>query len=54
MKEKNELENPQKEPITVEQKLRQKKMLIYPLMVIVFGLCIWYIFSPSKDRKSHV
>ena len=47
----NEVDNPQKEPLTVEQKLRQKKMLIYPLMFIVFGLCIWYIFSPSKSEK---
>ena len=51
MKETNEADNPQKEPLTIEQKLRQKKMLIYPLMVIVFGLCIWYIFSPSKSEK---
>jgi len=51
MKETNEAGNPQKEPLTVEQKLRQKKMLIYPLMFIVFGLCIWYIFSPSKSEK---
>jgi cobalamin synthase len=51
MKEMNESDNTQKEPLTVEQKLRQKKMLIYPLMVIVFGLCIWYIFSPSKSEK---
>jgi conjugative transposon TraM protein len=51
MKETNETDKPQKEPLTVEQKLRQKKMLIYPLMVIVFGLCIWYIFSPSKSEK---
>lgn len=51
MKETNEVDKPQKEPLTVEQKLRQKKMLIYPLMFIVFGLCIWYIFSPSKSEK---
>lgn len=51
MKETNEADKPQKEPLTIEQKLRQKKMLIYPLMFIVFGLCIWYIFSPSKSEK---
>lgn len=51
MKETNETDKPQKEPLTVEQKLRQKKMLIYPLMFTVFGLCIWYIFSPSKSEK---
>ncbi|WP_291124960.1 conjugative transposon protein TraM [Flavobacterium sp. UBA6031] len=52
MKVTNETDNTQKEPLTVEQKLRQKKMLIYPLMFIVFGLCIWYIFSPSKSEKA--
>jgi conjugative transposon TraM protein len=51
MKETNEADNLQKEPLTVEQKLRQKKMLIYPLMFIFFGLSIWYIFSPSKSEK---
>jgi conjugative transposon TraM protein len=51
MKETNEVVKPQKEPLTVEQKLRQKKMLIFPLMFIVFGLCIWYIFSPSKSEN---
>jgi len=52
MKENKELDNPQKEPLTVEQKLRQKKMLIFPLMFIIFGLCMWYIFSPSKSEKT--
>jgi len=51
MKKKNKTGNSEKETLTVEQKLRQKKMLIYPLMFIVFGLCIWYIFSPSKSEK---
>jgi len=51
MKENKELDKPQKEPLTVEQKLRQKKMLVFPLMFIVFGLCMWYIFSPSKSEK---
>lgn len=50
MKETNEADNLQKNPLTVEQKLRQKKMLIYPLLFIVFGLSIWYIFSPSKSE----
>lgn len=27
-------------------------MLIFPLMFIVFGLCMWYIFSPSKSEKA--
>ena len=52
MKENKAFDNPQKEPITAEQKLRQKKMLVFPLMFIVFGLCMWYIFSPSKSEKT--
>src|ERR1035437_2830239 len=52
MKETNEGDKPQKEPLTVEQNLRQKKMLIFPLMFIIFGLCLWYIFSPSKSEKA--
>jgi len=51
MKETKQGERPQKEPLTVEQKLRQKKMLIFPLMFIIFGLIIWFIFSPSKSEK---
>ena len=51
MKETNEGDKPQKEPLTIEQKIRQKKMLIFPLMFIIFGLCMWYIFSPSKSEK---
>ncbi|MDD5053175.1 MAG: conjugative transposon protein TraM [Sulfuricurvum sp.] len=51
MKETNEGDKPQKELLTVEQKLRQKKMLIFPLMFIIFGLIMWYIFSPSKSEK---
>jgi conjugative transposon TraM protein len=51
MKETNEDDKPQKEPLTIEQKIRQKKVLIFPLMFIIFGLCMWYIFSPSKSEK---
>ncbi|NDP20009.1 MAG: conjugative transposon protein TraM [Paludibacter sp.] len=52
MKKTNEGDKPQKQMLTVEQKQRQKKMLIFPLMFIVFGLCMWYIFSPSKSEKA--
>jgi conjugative transposon TraM protein len=51
MKETKEGDKPQDEPLTIEQKLRQKKMLIFPLMFIVFGICMWCIFSPSKSKK---
>ena len=52
MKETKQGDKPQKEPLTVEQKIRQKKMLIFPLMFIIFGLCMWFIFSPSKSEKA--
>ena len=52
MKETKEGDKPQKEPLTAEQKLRQRKMLIFPLMFIIFCLCMWYIFSPSKSEKA--
>ena len=52
MKNNKELGNQQNELLTVEQKLRQKKMLVFPLMFIVFGLCMWFIFSPSKLENS--
>ncbi len=51
MKKTNVGDKPQQQMLTVEQKQRKKKMLIYPLMFIVFGLCMWYIFSPSKSEK---
>jgi conjugative transposon TraM protein len=51
MKETNESDKPQKEPLTVEQRIRQKKMLIFPLLFIIFGICMWFIFSPSKSEK---
>jgi conjugative transposon TraM protein len=54
MKETKEGDKPQKESLTVEQKLRQKKMLIFPLMFIIFGICMWFIFSPSKSEKEKV
>src|ERR1035437_1149341 len=54
MKETKEGDKPQNESLTVEQKLRQKKMFIFPLMFIIFGLIMWYIFSPSKSEKEKV
>jgi len=52
MIEDKEVSNPQKQPLTAEQKLKQKKMLVFPLMFIAFGLCLWFIFAPSKSEKT--
>jgi conjugative transposon TraM protein len=52
MKEDKEVDIAQKPPLTAEQKIRQKKMLVFPLMFIVFGLCMWLIFAPPTSDKA--
>lgn len=49
-KARNEPEKPKKE-LTPEQRQRQKKMLIYPLMGLLFIGCMWLIFAPSESDK---
>lgn len=43
--------NAPKEPLTHEQRQRRKKMLIYPLMGLMFLGSMWLIFSPSAEEK---
>ena len=43
--------NTPKEPLTHEQRQRRKKMLIYPLMGLMFLGSMWLIFSPSAEDK---
>ena len=50
-KARNEPEKPKTE-LTEEQRQRQKKMIIYPLMGLLFIGCMWLIFAPSKDDKA--
>ena len=40
-----------KEPLTHEQQQRRKKMLIYPLMGLMFLGSMWLIFAPSAEEK---
>ncbi len=40
-----------KEPLTHEQQQRRKKMLIYPLMGLLFLGSMWLIFAPSAKEK---
>jgi len=54
----NKIENsdaskPKKE-LTEEQKQRQKKMIIYPLMVLLFIGSMWLIFAPSETEKAEL
>lgn len=44
-------DSPKKEPTTEAQRQRRKKMLVYPLMGLMFLGSIWLIFSPSAEEK---
>lgn len=46
-----EKDKPKKE-LTEEQKQKQKKMIIYPLMVLLFIGSMWLIFAPSETEKA--
>ena len=41
----------EKKRLTAEQIERQKKMLIYPLVVLIFGVVMWLIFAPSAEDR---
>ena len=42
-------DKPKKE-LTEEQRQKQKKFIIYPLMVIIFLAVMWLIFAPSENE----
>lgn len=51
-KEQKKNETKEKRPLTEEQRLLRRKMLVFPLMVLTFLGCMWLIFAPSqKDRE---
>ena len=35
-----------KQPLTEEQRQRRRKMIVYPLMGLLFAGSMWLIFSP--------
>ena len=41
-----------KQPLTEEQRQRRRKMLVYPLMGLLFAGSIWLIFAPSEKDKA--
>ena len=45
-----EPDKPKKE-LTEEQRQKQKKFIIYPLMVIIFLVVMWLIFAPSEKGE---
>lgn len=46
-----EPDKPQKE-LTEEQRQKQKKFIIYPLMGLIFAVVMWLIFAPSETEKA--
>ncbi|MDR1864471.1 MAG: conjugative transposon protein TraM [Bacteroidales bacterium] len=41
-----------KSKLSDEQKQKMKKYAVFALMFIIFGGCIWLIFSPPADKKA--
>lgn len=41
----------EREPLTEAQRLKRQKMIVLPVMVLVFIGAIWLIFAPSSDKE---
>lgn len=39
-------------PLTEEQRQKRRKMLVYPLMGLLFAGSMWLIFAPSEKEKA--
>lgn len=44
--------NSPKEPLTEAERQKRKKMLVYPLMGLMFLGSLWLIFAPSAEEKT--
>ena len=42
----------QKRPLTEAERQRRMKLLVYPLMVLLFAGSMWLIFAPSSADKA--
>ena len=49
--QKNETRTKEKKPLTEQQRRQRQKILVYPLMVLLFAGCMWLIFAPSSEDK---
>ena len=49
--QKNESITKEKKPLTEQQRQQRQKMLVYPLMVMLFAGSMWLIFAPSSEDK---
>ena len=50
-KEQKKNETKEKKPLTEQQRQQRKKMLVYPLMGLLFLGCLWLIFAPSSEDR---
>ena len=50
-KEQKKNEPKEKKPLTEQQRQQRRKMLVYPLMGLLFLGCMWLIFAPSSEDK---
>lgn len=48
---KNELGRKESQPLTPEEIRKRRKMLVYPLLFLVFGGAMWLIFAPSESGE---
>ena len=49
---KNERRRKESQPLTPEEIRKRRKMLVYPLLFLVFGVAMWLIFAPSDEGES--
>ena len=49
---KNERGRKESQPLTPEEIRKRRKMLVYPLLFLVFGVAMWLIFAPSDEGES--
>lgn len=50
-REQKKIETKEKRPLTEEQRLLRRKMLVFPLMGLTFLGCMWLIFAPSQEDR---
>ena len=41
-----------KQTLTSQQKQTMKKYVVFALLFVIFGACLWLIFAPSADEKA--
>ena len=51
MEKEQKNETKEKKPLTEQQRRQRQKMLVYPLMVLLFAGSLWLIFAPSSEDK---